>query len=191
MSDQLNDRLNAILPRITAAEFLSGSGIGNEIAFHIFDYAPEYELQVREYIRFLIEHLPRHRSGIRVRHLNLFDLVIQHLKSRSLLDRCLKMQREKGDQQLLHSLTPVLDASKVAEFFTAAADPDNHDLILVSGVGSAFPLLRSHTLLNNLHSKLGKTPLVLFYPGTYDGKYLRLFGKLKSAPYYRAFPLVS
>jgi hypothetical protein len=39
MSDRLTERLNAILPKITSPEFLSGSGIGNEIAFYIFDYS--------------------------------------------------------------------------------------------------------------------------------------------------------
>ena len=38
---------------------------------------------------------------------------------------------------------------------------------------------------------MGKTPLVMFYPGRYDGQSLRLFGKLKNANYYRAFKLVS
>jgi hypothetical protein len=32
MSDSLNERLNQILPRVTADDFLSGSGIGNEVA---------------------------------------------------------------------------------------------------------------------------------------------------------------
>ena len=56
--------------------------------------------------------------------------------------------------------------------------------------GSAWPLLRAHTLLNNLHTVMGQTPLVLFYPGRYDGQSLRLFGKLKNTNYYRAFKLV-
>ena len=38
----------------------------------------------------------------------------------------------------------------------------------MSGVGIVYPLLRTHTLLNNLHSRMGQTPLVLFYPGRYD-----------------------
>ena len=38
MSDSLNERLNRILPRIISDDFLSGRGIGNEIAFYIFDY---------------------------------------------------------------------------------------------------------------------------------------------------------
>jgi hypothetical protein len=30
----------------------------------------------------------------------------------------------------------------------------------------------------------------MFYPGRYDGQSLRLFGKIKSNNYYRAFKLV-
>ena len=48
MSDRLRERLNAILPRVTSDEFLSGSGLGNELAFYVFDYPAEAELQVRE-----------------------------------------------------------------------------------------------------------------------------------------------
>jgi hypothetical protein len=40
MSDSLNERLNKILPRVISDDFLAGSGIGNEIAFYIFDYPP-------------------------------------------------------------------------------------------------------------------------------------------------------
>jgi hypothetical protein len=190
MSEQLTDRLNAILPRITSDEFLSGSGIGNEIAFYIFDYDPEDELRVRQQIESLVNHIPKQNPRLRVKHINLFDLLIEHLRSRKLLDQSFKMQREKGDEHLLRALIPVLDAEKVSDVFTAAADPANHDLVLVSGVGSVWPMLRSHNLLNNLHSRMGKTPLVMFYPGRYDGQSLRLFGKLKSYNYYRAFRLV-
>ena len=61
MSDPLNERLNKILPRIISDEFLSGSGIGNEIAFYIFDYPPEDELRVRDYLRTLLDHIPKQR----------------------------------------------------------------------------------------------------------------------------------
>jgi hypothetical protein len=190
MSDKLTERLNAILPRIISNDFLSGSGIGNEIAFYIFDYPPEDELRVREHIQFLLDHIPKQKPSLRIKHINLFDLIIEHLRSRKLLDRSFKMQREKGDEHLLRALEPILDAEKVADVFTSAAQPDQHDLVLASGVGSVWPILRSHNLLNNLHSRMGKTPLVLFYPGKYDGKTLKLFGKVKSSPYYRAFQLI-
>ncbi|MEZ4281610.1 MAG: DUF1788 domain-containing protein [Myxococcota bacterium] len=35
----------------------------------------------------------------------------------------------------------------------------------ISGVGSVWPMLRAHSLLNCLHTVIGKAPLVMFYPG--------------------------
>lgn len=190
MSDLLTDRLNQILPRVISDEFLSGSGLGNEIAFHIFDYPPEEELRVRDHIHFLLDRLPKHKPGLRVTHLNLFDFVLEYLKSRHLLDRAIQLQQEKGDEALKKALAGPLHENKLAEHFAQLVQPQQHDLVFLSGVGSVWPLLRSHTLLNNLHSVMGRTPLVLFYPGRYDGQSLRLFGKLKQANYYRAFKLI-
>jgi hypothetical protein len=190
MSD-LTERLNKILPRIASEEFLVRRGLGNEIPFFIFDYPPEHELRVREHISFLLDHLPRQKPGIRVKHINLFDFVLDYLKSRNLLEKALEMQRTRGDDALKKALAGPLHESKLAPLFAEAAEPDRHDLILVSGVGSVWPLLRSHTLLNNLHSVMGNTPFVMFYPGRYDGQSLRLFGKLQNNNYYRAFKLVS
>src|SRR5204862_3914116 len=98
MSDPLNERLNKILPRVTSDDFLSGSGIGNEIAFYIFDYPPEYELRVRDYVRTLLDHIPKQKHGLRVKHINLFDFVLDYLKGRKLLGKAIQMQQEKGNE---------------------------------------------------------------------------------------------
>jgi hypothetical protein len=121
MSDPLNERLNKILPRIISDEFLSGSGIGNEIAFYIFDYPPEDELRVRDYMRTLIDHLPKQKHGLRVKHVNLFDFILDYLKSRKLLDKSIQMQREKGDAALKKALAGPLHESKFSALFAGAA----------------------------------------------------------------------
>ncbi len=190
MNENLTERLNKILPNIISDEFLAGKGIGNEIAFHIFDYPPEDELKVRDHIRFLLEHIQMQKPGLRVKHINLFDFVLEYLKNRNLLDRAFKMQQEKGNEALKKALEGPLHENKIAPIFAQEVQPDQQDLVIISGVGSVYPLLRSHTLLNNLHSVMGRTPLVMFYPGRYDGQSLRLFGKLKNVNYYRAFRLV-
>jgi len=190
MSDQLTERLNRILPKLISDELLSGSGLGNEIGFYVFDYPAEDELRVREHIQFLLDHLPKSKPGLRVKHVNLFDLVIDYLKSRNLLDRALQMQRTQGDEAVFKALSAPLHESRLAQVFADAAQPGQHDLVLVSGVGSVWPLLRSHALLNNLHPVMGSTPLVMFYPGKYDQLTLQLFGILASKNYYRAFKLV-
>ncbi len=51
-------------------------------------------------------------------------------------------------------------------------------------------MLRTHTLLSALHPIMGKTPLLMFFPGRYDGHSLRLFNTLAEDHYYRAFRLV-
>lgn len=190
MSDHLTERLNRILPKLISDELLSGSGLGNEIGFYVFDYPPEDELHVREHIQFLLDHLPKSKPGVRVNHVNLFDLVLDHLKSRNLLDRAIQMQRAKGDEAVIKALSAPLHETRLAQVFADVAKPDQHDLVLVSGVGSVWPLLRSHALLNNLHPVMGSTPLVMFYPGKYDQLTLKLFGILESRNYYRAFKLV-
>jgi BREX protein BrxB len=194
MSEDLTSRLNQILPKVTSDEFLSGAGLGNEIAFYIFNYPPEEEVRVRNHIHFLIEHIPKHKPGLQVKHVNLLGFAVDHLKNRNLLEKSFKMQRERGDQHLLKQLETVLDPNKTKHMFAEMAKPEDHDLILVSGVGSVYPMLRAHKLLNNLPEVMGQTPLVMFYPGKYDGQYLRLFGKLSHSdlenPYYRAFKLV-
>ena len=190
MSDQLTERLNRILPKLISDELLSGSGLGNEIGFYVFDYPAEDELRVREHIKFLLDHLPKSKPSLRVKHVNLFDLVIDYLKSRNLLDRAIQMQRTQGDEAVFKALSAPLHESRLAQVLAEAAQPSRHDLVLVSGVGSVWPLLRSHTLLNNLHPVMGNTPLVMFYPGKYDQLTLQLFGILESRNYYRAFKLV-
>lgn len=190
MSDRLTDRLNEILPKITSDDFLAGKGLGNEIAFYIFDYPPEDELRVRDHVRFLLEHIPKQKPDLRVAHVNLFDLIIDHLKERNLLERSFQMQREKGDAALEKALRSPLKAEKLAQIFVEFVRPTEQDLVLVTGVGSVWPLVRTHSLLSNLHPVMKSTPLVMFYPGRYDGQSLRLFGRIKTDHYYRAFKLV-
>ena len=178
MSNSLNDRLNKILPMLVSDDFLSGSGLGNEIAFYIFDYPPEDELRVREHVRFLLDHIPQRKPGLRVKHVNLFDFVLDHLKARNFLDKALTMQREKGDEALKKALAGPLQPEKLSPLFCEVAQPAQHGLVIVSGVGSVYPLVRTSGLLSNLQPVMGNRPLVVFYPGKYDQMTLKLFGKL-------------
>ena len=156
MSDQLTDRLNKILPKIISDEFLNGSGIGNEIGFYIFDYPPEEELRVRDHIRFLLDHVPKQKPDLKVKHIDLFGFILDYLKSRNLLEKALQMEREKGDAALKSALAGPLHPGKLVPLFREVAQPDKHDLVIVSGVGSVYPMLRASSLLNNLQQVMGQ-----------------------------------
>lgn len=190
MKATLEDRLNQILPKITSDDFLSGRGLGNEIAFFIFEYEPEDELRVRQHITFLLEHIPKYKPKLRIANVNLFDFVIDHLRERKLLDKSLELQRTKGGDFVLRQLEKILHPDKLAPLLAERIKPSEQDLVLISGVGNVWPLMRTHSLLSNLHPVMDKTPLVMFYPGKYDGHTLKLFGRIKNDNYYRAFRLV-
>ena len=197
MNETLRARLDQILPKITADRFLRGQGIGNEIAFHIFDYPPEDELQVRQEIADLLKLIPKRKPGLKVLPVNLFQFLLEYLEARQLLEKALKLQADKGNEALHKALRGVLHEEKVARRFDEAHQPADQDLVLISGVGSAYPMLRPHTFLSNLQPVMRQTPLVMFYPGRYDGTTFRLFGKTglagdrqKAVKYYRAFRLI-
>lgn len=190
MSQTIDDRLNQIQDKIISTEFLTGQGLGNEIGFWIFDYAPEDELKVREYIQFLEEMLAKKHSHLRVLHINLLQSLVDYLTERNFMDKAIQMQKAKGDDALLKALKGPLHMDKFAPYLVSKYATNEQDIVLMSGIGSVWPLLRAHHLLNSLHSLLGHKPVVLFYPGYYNGQSMSLFGKIPSNNYYRAFKLV-
>ena len=197
MSATLSSRLNQILPRVSSESFLSSEGIGNEIACYIFDYPATDELQVRAHIIMMMDRLASHHKELRVMHLNLLEVSVAYLEQRGVLEKALQMQTAKDDAAILQALKGPLAAEKLRDFIAAEHKPADYDLVLLSGVGSVWPMLRAHSLLNCLHTVMGKTPLVMFYPGTFDGTTIRLFGQIAPStskpgtkPYYRAFTLI-
>ncbi|SHL89363.1 DUF1788 domain-containing protein [Vreelandella subglaciescola] len=186
----LQDRLNQIAEKITSPTFLSGEGLGNEIGFWIFEYPPEHELQVREYLTFLEGVLARQYGELTVDRVNLLRVLRDYLSERGFLDKAIALQQHKGDAALNKALRGPLHMDKFAPFMIRHALSHDPDIILLSGVGSVWPVMRAHSLLNALHGLLGHKPLVLFYPGRYDGQTLTLFNQIASNNYYRAFALV-
>lgn len=184
----LRERLDQILPKIESPEFLENKGLGNEIGFYIFDYPAGAELEVREHLTFISGKLEN--RGRKFASINLFEVIIAILDSRNLTERAFKLQQEKGDDALFNALKGPLEQNRVAEFIAKKANLDHSEFILLHGLGSAWPIIRGHGLLNALHAKVSSVPTVLFYPGEYDGSRLKPFGTIDSNNYYRAFKLV-
>jgi hypothetical protein len=191
VTDDFRIRLNKIADRLSSDELLSNKGLGNEIGFWIFDYPPEREMEVRSFVDgVLIPSMAKRQPVVTPAVVNLFDLIIDLLEDRKLYDRVLDIQAKKGDSAALAALRPVLKEDKLAERIASQIDFDQVDVLLLTGVGAAYPMLRSHTLLAGLQATMKDKPLVMFYPGRYDGFSLRLFNKLADDHYYRAFRLV-
>lgn len=191
MNQTLQDRLNQIPDVILSDDFLKKKGLGGDLCFWIFDYPAEHELQVREYITFLTGLLEKKHSHLNVVNINLLENMVEYLGERKLLERAIDLQKKKGDEALLKALTGPLHMDKFVPFLLKHNNINEQDLILFSGVGSVWPLLRAHNLLNSLHADLGHVPLILFYPGEYTGQSMSLFNRIPSNNYYRAFRLIA
>ncbi|MFZ2813108.1 MAG: DUF1788 domain-containing protein, partial [Rhodoferax sp.] len=191
MTLSLEERLNQILPRITSRDFLDSKGLGNEIGFWVFDYPAERELDVRHFVAgTVLPALAKQSPAIHAATVNLLQLVTDLLEERKLLDKTLEMQKTKGDDSTLAALRSVLKEDKLAQKIAKEHDIGQLDVLILTGVGAVYPMLRTHTLLSALHPIMGTTPLLMFFPGRYDGHSLRLFNTLAEDHYYRAFRLV-
>jgi len=187
----LEQRLNQIIPRISSRDFLDSKGLGNEIGFWIFDYPPDREIEIRDFLTgTVLPALPKQVPSIRAGTVNLLKLVSDLLEERNLLEKAMQMQQSKGDESTLAALRSVLKEDKLAQKIATQFDISKLDILILTGVGSVYPMLRTHTLLSALHPVMGNTPLLMFFPGKYDGHSLRLFNTLAEDHYYRAFRLI-
>lgn len=191
MKLSLDERLNLILPRMTSRDFLDSKGLGNEIGFWVFDYPPEREMDIRSFLSGTVfPSLDKQVPPIKSAVVDLLSLITGLLEERNLLDKALEMQTTKGNDSTLAALRPILKEDKLAQKIASQYDIANLDVLVLTGVGAVYPMLRTHTLLSALHPIMGDTPLLMFFPGKYDGHTLRLFNTLAEDHYYRAFQLV-
>lgn len=184
----INARLDQIIPKIKEEKFINGRGLGNEISFYIFDYEPEHELIVRDYIKHIKKEFRHEGSTRKIIEFDLYKMLLDITKEKRIFDHIFAMEEKQGKDALFKALTtfakPEVFLQKIKEQI------GDHNVVFLTGVGKVFPFVRSHTILNNLQEVLDKTPVIMFYPGEYTGQSLQLFNKYKDDNYYRAFRLV-
>ncbi|MEH2253780.1 DUF1788 domain-containing protein [Nostoc sp.] len=185
----INQRLDALLPKLQDARLLSNRGIGNEIGFYIFDYDAEYEPLVQCYVDRLKPQLTNSPIQLILLEIDLYKTILDILSERGVLKKAFELEATKGNAALAKTIAPLVRPDQVIAYIQKKLRGDEQ-LVIMTGVGASWPLLRSHSILNNLHPVLDKIPLVMFFPGSYDGHELRLFDTFKDDNYYRAFPLI-
>ncbi|MDW0118616.1 DUF1788 domain-containing protein [Sporosarcina thermotolerans] len=181
-------RLDKIIPKIKEDKFIDGRGLGNEISFYVFDYEPQAELIVRDYVEHIKKYFTYEGTDRKIIEFDLYKLLIEITKEKRIFDRIFQMEERQGKDALFKAMTtfakPEVFLQKIKE------QMGDHNVVFLTGVGKVYPFVRSHNILNNLQEVLDKTPVIMFFPGQYDGQSLQLFSKFKDDNYYRAFRLV-
>ena len=99
------------------------------------------------------------------------------------------MEDRKGKEYLSEQLQKVA----TPEAFVEKMKYETHkkgDVLLITGIGKVYPFMRSHKILDNIQHIFPDIPVLMLYPGTFDGQDLGLFGKFLDGHYYRAFNLL-
>lgn len=188
----LNERFIDLEDRMISVETLTRYGTANDLRFYIFDYAPADELLIRKEVKKLKDRNPA------IVEFDLYEMMLQIIEDEGYMEDVLRMEKEYDKQLLLREVfQPLLSVEEeenaFMDKFKGGIADDGNSIVLITGVGKAFPFVRSHTILNNLQSIFRRNPVVMMYPGRYEIKEkmtMRLFERLDDDNYYRAFPLV-
>lgn len=191
---KLESRLNELEEKIKQPNFRKNKGLGNEVGYYVFDYPAEQELVVRERVRYLESKYEKNIHDFKLVVFDLYDIIIDLLIQEGFLELCEEFERTKGLKEITTAVYEMLRMEEDNQSNELLAHIKNNtpkdSIIFLTGVGKCFPILRSHKVLNNLHQYIDEVPVVMFFPGKYDGQSLMLFSEIKDDNYYRAFKLV-
>ena len=187
----LNDRFIELEDRMISVAALTKYGTANDMKFYIFDYNPQDENAIRNETKKLKSRNPN------IVEFDLYEMMLEIIDEQGYTEDVISAEKDYDKQHLLSEIfQPILsveeDDNEFLEKFKVVSD-DGSKIILITGVGKSYPVIRSHTILNNLQNIFKRNPVVMFYPGRYEMKKamtLRLFDRLDDDNYYRAFPLV-
>ncbi|MGV8154533.1 MAG: DUF1788 domain-containing protein [Alkaliphilus sp.] len=187
---RINGRLEKLLNRIRDNNFRENKGLGNEVGFHIFDYDPVDELIVRDRIKYIKSQM-KHEE-FEIQEFDLYEVMLEVLENKGFLQKILKMEEKKGSEKIIAPIRRTLrfnqEDDKIVSYIRDRIKPDS--VVFLTGIGKAWPVIRSHSVLNSLHVAVENVPVIMFFPGTYDGQTLVLFNEFKDDNYYRAFKLI-
>lgn len=179
------ERLDKLKVQMQDSDFQKGNGLSNEVNIHIFCYDPKDEMAVRYFTEQLVSD---HDVNCHVIEKNLYKILLKLCEDKRLLDKIPKLEETKGTKFILDNLQ---GKSASAKNFVAEICKDGFkegDVLLITGVGEAYPFIRAHDILNAIQpQELNSIPIVVLYPGSFDGRDVYLFNKLPKQDYYRAF----
>lgn len=188
----LEERLDAAERMIKIPSFRQNKGLGNEVGYYIFDYPADKELIVRERIKYMKAKNSKGTDGFELVVFDLYDVVIDLLEKEGFIEQCFKFEKSKGMERIVKAVGNLLQVndneSLIVKYIQENTPKDA--VVFLIGIGKCYPILRSHKVLNNLHQAIDRVPVVMLYPGKYDGQELVLFSEIKDDNYYRAFSLV-
>lgn len=161
-----------------------GKNLGGELPIFIQPFHPGLQGEIPTQINRLMNRLSK--VGKTSVNINLYDICLDILRQENLLNPILEVEKDIDSDAIISTFDGVLDVqTAVLPLIQGRIEETNPDFVFITGVGSVYPFVRSHTILNNIDELALKNNLLLFFPGEYDRLHLKLFGKISDETYYR------
>jgi hypothetical protein len=165
-----------------------GKNLGGELPLYIQPIPPEQQSEVDDQIKRLSNRLKK--KGHETVTINLYDLCTTILSEEGVLEAILEDETNIPSEDIIATLDSVLDIKSV--LIPRIKDiimDSNPTFAFISGVGSVYPFIRSHGILNNIDELTNSCNLIMFFPGYYNNLQLNLFGRISDENYYRGHNL--
>jgi hypothetical protein len=183
----IKERLDKLRKLVQDQDFLEGKGLSNEVNIRIFCYEAAEEMIVRHFI----EQITTDQTlGCHLIECNLYEAFLGICSDMDILDTIPEMENTDGSVFLLDQLHSAISESEFIEKIQEKGSSKKGDVLLLTGVGDVFPFMRVHKMLEALQPYYSDIPILVMYPGAFDGNYLKLFDRLTPNPYYRAFNVI-
>lgn len=185
MSD-IKERLDKVRSLIQEPEFLEGKGLSNEVNIRIFCYEPENEMIVRHFVN----QLGTDQSlNCHLKICNLYKIFLSICDDMDITNAIPDMEETDGSAFLLEQLETAISNREFIDKMQYKPH-ELGDVLMLTGVGEVFPFMRIHTLLEALQPYFSDVPILVMYPGEFDGRHVKLFNRLQPNDYYRAFNVI-
>ena len=186
------ERLEVLQERLLDPNFLENKSLGNEMSFYIFDYNPSDELLVRQEIPGIFEFIEKNKPDIHFQIFDLYEIILHFFEKRGYMEKNFKAELKVGSEKVIRKMQDGLkiatDRDEIIQYIRENLDTDA--VVVLTGIGKSFPILRSHIILNSLQSLIQNQSLLMFYPGKFENNTLKLFDIYHDDNYYRAFRIV-
>ncbi len=183
---EIKERLDKVRALIQESEFLEGKGLSNEVNIRIFCYEPENEMVVRHFVN----QLETNQSlDCHLIVCNLYKIFLSICDDMDITDVIPDMEEVDGSAYLLEQLNSAIGNREFIDKIQYEPHKPG-DVLMLTEVGEVFPFMRIHTLLEALQPYFSDVPILVMYPGEFDGRHVKLFNRLAPNDYYRAFNVI-
>lgn len=184
--EDMDTLFDSVFNKLISPEF--GKNLGGELSLYIQPVPSDKQSEVDDQVKRLTNRLSK--KGTKSIAINLYDLCMEILAEEDVLEPILEEETTISPDDIVATLDSVLDIkSVVIPRIHKAITNDDPSFVFISGVGSIYPFVRSHGILNNIDELTDNCNLVMFFPGDYNNLQLKLFGKISDENYYRGHNL--